>query len=104
LFRLCWVLAAWEDHEWWQRQDRNTLKRINALIRSCLRHPFDGVGKLSDAASKPAFIAGDAWRPMTRHFKVEHALRVAEDGRVEVTKALRARLQFSGDIKPVVVD
>jgi thiamine biosynthesis lipoprotein len=41
---------------------------------------------------------------MTRRFNVEHALRVAEDGRVEVTKAPRARLQFSGDIKPVVVD
>ncbi|MBN8443212.1 MAG: FAD:protein FMN transferase [Thauera sp.] len=64
----------------------------------------ESVGTLSDAASKPAFIAGDDWRAMTRRFKVEHALRVAEDGSVEVTKALRARLQFSGDTKAAVVD
>ncbi|MDI3491531.1 MAG: FAD:protein transferase, partial [Thauera sp.] len=37
-------------------------------------------------------------------FGIEHALRVSEDGRVEVTKALRARLQFIGDIKSVVID
>jgi thiamine biosynthesis lipoprotein len=64
----------------------------------------EGAGTLSDAASKPAFIAGDAWRDHTLRFGIEHALRVAEDGRVEVTKALRARLQFSGGIEPVVID
>jgi thiamine biosynthesis lipoprotein len=64
----------------------------------------ESVGTLSDAASKPAFIAGDDWRPMTRRFNIQHALRVAEDGRIEVTKALRARLQFVGEVDAVVVD
>ena len=45
LSRLVWTLAAWEDYEYWQGQDRKTLKRINALIRDCLRHPFEGIGK-----------------------------------------------------------
>ena len=63
-----------------------------------------GVGTLSDAASKPAYLAGAGWREQTRRFGIDHALRVAEDGGVEVTKALRARLQFIGDIKPVLVD
>ena len=63
-----------------------------------------GVGTLSDAASKPAYLAGAGWREQTRRFGIDHALRVAEDGSVEVTKALRARLQFIGDIKPVIVD
>ena len=63
-----------------------------------------GVGTLSDAASKPAYLAGALWREQTRRFGIDHALRVSEDGRVELTKALRARLQFIGDIKPVVVD
>ena len=40
-----WTLAAWEDYEYWQGQDRKTLKRINALIKDCLRHPFEGIGK-----------------------------------------------------------
>ena len=63
-----------------------------------------GVGTLSDAASKPAYLAGAGWREQTRRFGIDHVLRVAEDGSVEVTKALRARLQFIGDIKPVLVD
>ncbi|MCM8565120.1 FAD:protein FMN transferase [Thauera linaloolentis] len=64
----------------------------------------EGTGTLSDAASKPAYLAGDGWREQTRRFGIDHALRVAGDGRVEVTKALRARLQFIGEVKPVVVD
>jgi toxin YoeB len=43
--RLTWTLAAWEDYEWWQGQDRKTLKRINALIKDALRSPFSGIGK-----------------------------------------------------------
>lgn len=43
--RITWTLAAWEDYQYWQRQDRKTLKRINAVIRDCLREPFDGIGK-----------------------------------------------------------
>jgi len=39
LLKLTWTLAAWDDYEYWQGQDRKTLKRINALLRNCLRHP-----------------------------------------------------------------
>ncbi|WP_281168735.1 Txe/YoeB family addiction module toxin [Tepidiphilus margaritifer] len=45
LLKLTWTLAAWEDYEYWQSQDRKTLKRINTLIKDCLRHPFEGIGK-----------------------------------------------------------
>lgn len=43
--RIIWTLAAWEDYQYWQGQDRKTLKRINALIQDCLRSPFAGIGK-----------------------------------------------------------
>lgn len=43
--RITWTLAAWEDYEYWQGQDRKTLKRINSLIKDCLREPFSGIGK-----------------------------------------------------------
>jgi thiamine biosynthesis lipoprotein len=59
--------------------------------------PREAAGTLSDVASKPAFIAGDNWREYTRRYKIDHALRVAADGRVEVTRELRARLQFPSD-------
>ncbi|MEZ5613249.1 MAG: FAD:protein FMN transferase [Rhodocyclaceae bacterium] len=65
--------------------------------------PRDGAGTLSDAASKPAFIAGDDWRDMTKRYGIEHALRVAADGRIEVTRELNARLEYYGGIKPDAV-
>lgn len=43
--QITWTLAAWEDNQCWQGQDRKTLKRINAVIRDCLREPLDGIGK-----------------------------------------------------------
>ena len=43
--RITWTLAAREDYQYWQGQDRKTLKRINGMIRDCLREPFEGIGK-----------------------------------------------------------
>lgn len=43
--RIAWSLEAWSDYEYWQTQDKKTLKRINQLIRDCLRTPFEGIGK-----------------------------------------------------------
>lgn len=42
---LSWTLAAWKDYEYWQVQDKKTLKRINKLIRDTMRAPFEGIGK-----------------------------------------------------------
>lgn len=66
--------------------------------------PRAGAGTLSDAPSKPAYLAGENWREHTRRFGIEHVLRVAADGRVEVTRALRARLQFPAPLAVTVVD
>ncbi|HQU63571.1 MAG TPA: Txe/YoeB family addiction module toxin [Nitrosomonas sp.] len=45
LSRITWTQAAWEDYQYWQSQDRKTLKRINSLIQDCVREPFGGIGK-----------------------------------------------------------
>ena len=34
---------AWDAYTWWQGQDRKTLKRINTLIQSVQREPFEGI-------------------------------------------------------------
>lgn len=60
-------------------------------------------GTLSDAASKPVYLGGPAWRDYAHRFGIEHALRVDADGRVEVTRALQGRLQFGDDVKPSLV-
>ena len=37
---------SWSDYLWWQKQDRKTLKRINALIKSIERDGTSlGIGK-----------------------------------------------------------
>ena len=36
---------AWEDYLHWQRADRKTLQRINALIKDIQRNPYEGIGK-----------------------------------------------------------
>lgn len=42
---ISWTDDAWDDYVYWQTQDKKTLRRINALIKDCLRSPFDGIGK-----------------------------------------------------------
>ena len=42
---LSFTPTAWEDYQYWQGQDRKTLKRINLLINASIRDPFEGIGK-----------------------------------------------------------
>ncbi len=42
---ISFTLSSWKDYEYWQGQDKKTLKRINALIKESLRTPFEGIGK-----------------------------------------------------------
>ncbi len=35
---------AWEDYLYWQANDRQVLKKLNALIKECQRTPFEGTG------------------------------------------------------------
>ncbi len=54
-------------------------------------------GTLSDAASKPIFIAGpEAWRDMARRMGVGLVLRIDGEGHLQVSEALRRRLEFPG--------
>lgn len=36
---------AWEDYLYWQKTDKQVVKRINSLIRDIQRRPFEGIGK-----------------------------------------------------------
>lgn len=60
-------------------------------------------GTLSDASSKPIFIAGpETWRKMSGQTNINLVLRVDRDGNIQVTKALNERLDFIG--KPPAMD
>jgi toxin YoeB len=36
---------AWEDYLYWQKTDKQLLKRTNELIEAIRRDPFEGIGK-----------------------------------------------------------
>ena len=43
--KLLFTPSAWEDYVYWQLLDKKKLKRINLLIQSMMRTPFEGEGK-----------------------------------------------------------
>jgi toxin YoeB len=42
--RLTWTITSWNDYVYWQQTDKSKLKRINELIKSIIRTPFEGIG------------------------------------------------------------
>ena len=40
-----WSEKAWDDYLYWQKENKNLLKKINTLIRDIERSPFEGLGK-----------------------------------------------------------
>jgi toxin YoeB len=42
---LGWTDIAWDDYQFWQKNDKVVLKRINELIKIIKRSPYEGMGK-----------------------------------------------------------
>lgn len=58
---------GWDDYLYWQKVDKNKLKRINELIKECQRTPFDGRGK-------PEPLKGNLSGYWSRRIDEEHRL------------------------------
>ena len=43
--KLIFSRHAWEDYLYWQKMDRQIVRRSNALIENIRRSPFKGIGK-----------------------------------------------------------
>lgn len=43
--KITWTSIAWNDYLYWQQNDKSKLKRINELIKTIGRTPFEGIGK-----------------------------------------------------------
>lgn len=65
--KLTWSTSAWEDYLFWQKTDKKTLRRINELIKKCMRTPFEGIGK-------PEALKGDLQGYWSRRITSEHRL------------------------------
>lgn len=64
---------AWNTYVWWQGQDKKTLKRINLLIESARRTPFEGIGK-------PELLVGNLAGFWSRRIDEANRLVYAVDG------------------------
>lgn len=58
---------AWAHYLHWQEADKAMLRKVNALIKECLRHPFEGTGK-------PEPLKGDLAGLWSRRIDREHRL------------------------------
>jgi toxin YoeB len=43
--RLLFTEPGWDDYQYWQANDPDTLAKVNELIKDCRRSPFSGIGK-----------------------------------------------------------
>jgi len=37
---IVWSAKSWDDYLYWQKVDKKLLKRVNVLIKSCIRTPL----------------------------------------------------------------
>ena len=43
--KLVFTELSWEDYLFWQKNDKQKLKRINELLKDISRSPYEGIGK-----------------------------------------------------------
>jgi toxin YoeB len=65
--KLIWSSTSWADYLYWQTVDRKIVKRINELIKSAMRTPYEGIGK-------PEALKGDLQGYWSRRITSEHRL------------------------------
>jgi toxin YoeB len=58
---------GWDDYQHWSATDKAMTRKINALIKECLRQPFEGTGK-------PEALRGDLSGFWSRRIDREHRL------------------------------
>jgi toxin YoeB len=43
--KIVFTELSWEDYLFWQKNDKQKLKRINELLKDITRNPYEGIGK-----------------------------------------------------------
>ena len=87
---LLWTDRGWGDYLYWQETDRDTLRRINALIREVQRTAFRGIGK-------PEPLGGEFRGWWSRRITAEHRIiyRVLGSGGNQMIEIAACRYHYS---------
>jgi toxin YoeB len=76
---------AWEDYLYWQSTDKQTLKKVNSLIKEIKRTPFTGTGK-------PEPLKHSLQGCWSRRINSEHRLVYEIDG--NIIKIIACRFHY----------
>lgn len=85
--KLTWTPRAWEDYLYWQGQDKKKTLRINMLVNSALRTPFEGEGKPEPLR----FQLAGFW---SRRIDQEHRLVYAWDEKADTLTIMQCRYHY----------
>lgn len=65
--KVIFMKEGWEDYLYWQKTDKNVLKKLNALIKESFKSPHAGAGK-------PEPLKYDLAGWWSRRIDIEHRL------------------------------
>lgn len=87
--KLTFFPAGWEDYQYWQANDAKSLRRLNAILKECRRHPFEGIGK-------PEPLGGNLSGWWSRRINSEHRLvyRVTGKGDAQAVEVAQCRYHY----------
>ena len=87
--KIAFTADGWGDYLHWQEHDRDTLRRVNDLIRDAARDPFKGIGK-------PEPLKGNLREWWSRRITMEHRLvyRVTGAGDAQVLEIAACRYHY----------
>lgn len=85
--KLLWTEEAWDDYLFWQANDKNTLEKINELLKDLSRQPFKGLGK-----PEPLKGALSGW--WSRRITGEHRLVYRVEGSGSAKQAVIVQCRY----------
>lgn len=87
--KLTWSDNAWNEYLHWQETDNKTLRRINKIIKECMRTPFAGTGK-------PEPLKGPLQGWWSRRITQEDRLvyRVSGEGNAQALEIAQCRYHY----------
>jgi toxin YoeB len=74
--------TAWEEYLYFKSKDKKISKRIDMLLKDCIRNPFDGLGK-------PERLKGNLQGYYSRRITDEHRLVYRFDDNILIIASCR---------------